>query len=63
MSEVVNLRRARKAKGRAAKEREAETNRAKQGTPKAVRNLAESRARKAAHDLDAKRLGRDKDEA
>jgi len=63
VSEVVNLRRARKTKGRAAKEREAETNRVRHGAPKAARDLAEARAQKAAHDLDAKRLGRDKDGA
>ena len=63
MAEIVNLRRARKAKGRAGKEREAEANRAKHGTPKAARDLAEARAQKAARDLDARRLDRDKDGA
>lgn len=63
MAEVVNLRRARKAKGRAEKEREAEANRAKHGTPKAARDLTDARAQKAARDLDAQRLDRDKDGA
>ena len=61
MAEIVNLRRARKAKSRAEKEREAEANRAKHGTPKPARDLAEARTQKAAHDLDAQRLDRDKD--
>jgi len=63
MAEIVNLRRARRAKGRAVKEREAEANRVKHGTPKAARDLAEARNAKAAGDLDAQRLDRDKDGA
>jgi len=60
MAEIVNLRRARKGKVRAEKEREAEVNRAKHGVAKPVRELAKARDAKAAHDLDAKRLERDK---
>jgi len=56
MAEIVNLRRARKAKGRAGKEREAEANRAKHGTPKAARDLTQARAEKTARDLDAQKL-------
>ncbi len=56
MAEIVNLRRARKAKGRAEKEREAEANRTKHGTAKSARDLARARAEKAAHDLDTKKL-------
>jgi hypothetical protein len=63
VSEIVNLRRARKAKDRAAKARDAEANRAKHGTPKSLRDLAEARGEKAARDLDAQRLDRDKDGA
>jgi len=63
VADIVNLRGARKAKGRAQKEREAEANRAKFGTAKAVRDLAKARADKSAHDLDAQRLDRDKDGA
>jgi hypothetical protein len=59
MAEIVNLRRARKAKARGEKEREADTNRAKHGAPKSVRDLAKARADKATHDLDARRLDRD----
>jgi Domain of unknown function (DUF4169) len=61
MAEIVNLRRARKAKGRAEKERAAETNRVKHGIAKPAHNLAKARADKMAHDLDARRLDRDKD--
>ena len=63
MAEVINLRRARKAKGRAEKDRAADANRAKFGTAKSERDLAKARADKAAHDLDAQRLDRDKDGA
>ncbi|HWA90556.1 MAG TPA: DUF4169 family protein [Rhizomicrobium sp.] len=62
-AELINLRRARKGKARAEKAREAEANRARHGTPKAARDLGKARAEKAARDLDAQRLDRDKDEA
>ena len=61
MVELINLRRARKAKGRAEKAREAEANRVKHGTPKSAHDLAKARADKAVRDLDAQRLDRDKD--
>jgi hypothetical protein len=63
VAEIVNLRRARKARGRAEKEREAEASRVKHGTPKAAHDLARARADKQARDLDARRLDRDKDGA
>ncbi len=63
MTEVTNLRRARKAKGRVEKDRAADANRAKFGTAKSERDLAKARADKTAHDLDAQRLDRDKDGA
>jgi hypothetical protein len=63
MAEVVNLRRARKAKGRAEKDRTADANRVKHGVAKPVRDLAKARADKATHDLEANRLDRDKDGA
>lgn len=53
MAEIVNLRRARKAKGRADKEKAAEASRIVHGTPRALRDLAKARAEKAARDLDA----------
>ena len=63
MAEVINLRRARKAKGRAEKDRAADANRVKHGVAKPVRDLAKARSGKAAHDLEARRLDRDKDGA
>jgi hypothetical protein len=56
MAEIVNLRRARKAKGRAEKDRAADANRAKHGVAKPVRDLAKARADKAAHDLESSKL-------
>ena len=53
MAEVINLRRARKAKDRAAKEKDAEANRVTHGTPKPLRDLAKARADKDLRDLDA----------
>ncbi len=61
MAEIVNLRRVKKAKARAEKSAEAEANRTRHGTPKHLRDLAKARDEKAAHDLDAQRLDRDKD--
>jgi len=43
MVEIVNLRRARKAKAKAEKEKTADANRLLHGTPKALRNLAQAR--------------------
>ena len=63
MAEIVNLRRARKAKARDERSREAGANRAKHGTAKPARDLAKARAEKEARDLDAQRLDRDKDGA
>jgi hypothetical protein len=56
MAEIVNLRRARKAKARDGKAREAEANRAKHGTAKPVRDLAKARAEKTARDVEAHKL-------
>ncbi len=56
MAEIINLRRARKAKGRGEKERAAEANRAKHGVTKPIRDLVKARTDKSAHDLDAQRL-------
>jgi uncharacterized protein DUF4169 len=56
VSEIVNLRRARKNKARAEKEREAEANRAKHGVAKPARDLAKARDAKAAHDLQKHKL-------
>ena len=43
MTEIINLRGARKAKARAEKEKAAEANRIKHGTPTALRKLADAR--------------------
>jgi hypothetical protein len=61
MAEIVNLRRVKKAKARTEKSAEADANRAKHGVAKPVRDLAKARDAKAARDLDAQRLDRDKD--
>ncbi len=61
MAEIVNLRRVKKAKARAEKSAQADANRAKHGVAKPVRDLAKARDEKAARDLDAQRLDRDKD--
>ncbi|HUE63963.1 MAG TPA: DUF4169 family protein [Rhizomicrobium sp.] len=47
MTEIVNLRRARKAKAKAEKEKTAEANRVLHGTPKHLRNLAKARKEKS----------------
>ena len=43
MAELINLRRARKAKAKAEKEKTAQSNRVLHGTPKSLRNLAQAR--------------------
>jgi len=53
MAELINLRRARKAKAKGEQEKAAEANRIAHGAPKQVRDLARARADKAAKDLDA----------
>ncbi|HXS06295.1 MAG TPA: DUF4169 family protein [Rhizomicrobium sp.] len=53
MAEIVNLRRARKAKARDEKEKTADANRLLHGTPKNLRNLAKARSDKAMRDLNA----------
>ena len=52
-TEIINLRRARKAKAKSEKQKAAEANRVKHGTPKKLRDLAKARSEKAARDLDA----------
>jgi hypothetical protein len=60
MTEIVNLRRARKAKARDAKAAEADANRTRHGVAKPVRALAKARADKAAKDVDSHKLDSDK---
>jgi len=60
MSEIVNLKRARKAKARAAADEAANQNRIRHGTPKHSRALTKARSEKQMSDLEAHRLDRDK---
>ncbi len=62
MAEIVNLRRARKAKAKAEKEETAQANRVLHGTPKAVRNLQKARKDKADQGLSGHRLENEKDD-
>ena len=59
MAEIINLRRARKGKARAEKEKAAEANRVLHGTPKHLRNLAEARKDKADEALSGHKLDPD----
>jgi hypothetical protein len=56
MAEIVNLRRARKTKDRAEKEKAGEANRVAHGTPKALRKLSEAQKDKAEQRLAGHRL-------
>ena len=53
---IINLRRARKAKDKAQKEKTAEANRVLHGTPKALRNLQKARKDKADRGLSGNKL-------
>ena len=56
MAEIVNLRRVKKAKSRAAKADAAAANRVLHGTPKQLRALTKARSEKSARDLEAAKL-------
>jgi len=56
MAEIVNLKRAKKAKARAAAEEAAAANRTQFGTPKAARKLAKAKQEKEAARVDAHKL-------
>lgn len=60
MVEIVNLKRARKAKARAEKQKAADANRVLHGTPKALRNLAKADKDKSDQTLSGHRLEDDK---
>ena len=60
MAELINLRRARKAKARDAKAAEADANRTKHGIAKPVRELAQARKEKDAREIDAHKLDGDR---
>ena len=55
MAEVINLRRARKARERADAEAQAAENRVRYGRPKAEKRLEAARAEKERRDLEGKR--------
>ena len=59
MGEVVNFRRAKKAKARAVKTADADANRVKHGVPKAIRYLAQARVDKYKKSADAHKLSKD----
>jgi len=59
VADIINLRRARKAKARDAKGKEAEANRLKHGVAKSVRDLAKARADKDSRAADSHKLDRD----
>jgi hypothetical protein len=60
-AEILNLRRARKAKTKAEKQKAAEANRVKHGTPKAVHDLSKARSKLSAQRLENSRLDDDMD--
>jgi hypothetical protein len=60
MSEIVNLRRVRKAKARHAKEIVAEANRAEHGISKSAHKLAKARAELQARETGAHKLDKDR---
>ena len=56
MAEIVNFKRAKKAKARAAADEKAAGNRVTFGTPKAVRDFAKARREKDAGKVDAHKI-------
>jgi hypothetical protein len=62
MSEILNLRRARKARAKAEKDKTAEANRVLHGTPKGLRNLAKARKDKSDDALSGHRLDKEDDQ-
>jgi hypothetical protein len=56
MAEIVNFRRAKKAKARTEEAKQADANRAKFGTPKAERNLAKAKSEKAQREHEQNKL-------
>lgn len=62
MADIINLKRARKARAKADKEKTAEANRVLHGTPKSLRNLAEARKDKTDQALSGHKLEKDSDD-
>jgi hypothetical protein len=56
MAEIINLRRARKEKARAEKDKTAQANRIAHGTPKALKKLEQAKTDKARERLSGHRL-------
>ena len=61
MAEILNLRRARKTRAKAEKEKAAKANRVKHGMPKALRDLGKARSELSARRLENSRLDDDMD--
>ena len=61
MADLINLRRARKARKLAAKEKDAEANRARFGAPKLERNLTKARSDRDTQELEGKKLDQGRD--
>ncbi len=61
MGEIVNLKRARKAKARVAAEKDADANRAKHGIPRHEREAKEAERGRTRQLLDSHKLGHDED--
>ncbi len=59
MSEIINLRRARKARARQEREAAANANRAKHGVSKQARNLAKTRSEKERRAAEAHKLDKE----
>jgi len=62
MAEIINLRRARKAKTKAEKDKTAEANRVLHGTPKHLRKLSDAQKDKADQRLSGHRLEKGDDD-
>jgi hypothetical protein len=59
MTDIINLRRAKKAKAREESQMQAEANRAKHGTPKPLRDAAAAEKARLARAIDSHRLKKD----
>ncbi len=62
MAEIINLRRARKEKARAEKDKTAAANRIAHGTPKALKKLEQAKAEKTKERLSGHRLENEPDD-
>jgi Domain of unknown function (DUF4169) len=61
MGDIINLRRARKAKTKVERDRNAEANRAMHGRTRVERTQSEAEKRRSDRELDGHRLGDDTD--